>query len=290
MARNPGGAVQPPPIVLGGSTVDTVMVERWSDGIAEIGSDVAAAEVPVSLEYNGISHAVMLASPADLEDFATGFSLTEGIVDHPRDILDLEVIERDEGLQVRITIAAGRFHRLKSRRRSMAGRTGCGLCGTESLAQVFRPIAPVTAQGTVEPLALQRTLEELAGAQTLQRLTGATHAAAWLAGDGGLAAIREDVGRHNALDKLIGGLALSGTDFSAGAVVITSRASSEMVQKAAAVGIGILAAISAPTGLAIRMAEQLNLTLVGFARRDRHVLYAGPHRIAGHTTRQGDHQ
>ena len=229
----------------------------------------------------------MLASPTDIEDFATGFSLTEGIVDHLRHIQDLEVVERDEGLQVRITIAAECFHRLKLRRRSMAGRTGCGLCGTESLSQVFRPIAPVTARSMVAPRDLQQALEDLVASQPLQHLTGATHAAAWLDGAGRLTVLREDVGRHNALDKLIGCLARTGTDFSTGAVVITSRASSEMVQKAAAMGIGVLAAISAPTVLAIRMAEQLNLTLVGFARRNRHVLYAGAQRIAGHSTRQG---
>ena len=280
--------LNPPFVATPGRVAETVMVERWSDGVVETGSDMAAAEIPVSLEYNGISHAVMLASPADLEDFALGFSLSEGIVGHARDIFDLEVIERDEGLQVRMTIAAERFHRLKQRRRSMAGRTGCGLCGTESLTQVFRPIAPVATRTMVEPMALQRALADLVGMQPLQRLTGATHAAAWLDAGGRLAVIREDVGRHNALDKLIGALALARTDFAAGTAVITSRASSEMVQKAAAVGIGILAAISAPTVLAIRMAEHLNLTLIGFARRDRHVLYAGAHRVSGHSQTQGD--
>ena len=288
MARHPGGTVQPRPMAAPGMAADAIMVERWSDGITETASDMAAAERPVSLDYNGISHAVMLASPADMEDFATGFSLTEGIVDHHRQILDLEVVERQEGLQLRITIAAACFHRLKLLRRSMAGRTGCGLCGTESLSQVFRPLAPVTAPAVLVPLALQRALAALVAAQPLQHLTGATHAAAWLDGSGHLTAIREDVGRHNALDKLIGCLAQAEADFSTGTVVITSRASSEMIQKAASMGIGVVAAMGAPTSLAIRMAEHLNLTLLGFTRHNRHVLYTGAHRVAGHAIQPGD--
>ncbi|MDO8607305.1 MAG: formate dehydrogenase accessory sulfurtransferase FdhD [Phaeospirillum sp.] len=280
-------ALPMPPSATRYSAVETVTVRRWRDGLAAVASDVAAAEVPVCLEFNGVSHAVMLASPADLEDFAVGFSLTEGIIDHPRDIHDLEMEERCEGIAVRLSIAAARFHRLKQRRRSMVGRTGCGLCGTESLSQVFRDIAPVTSGAMVEASALQNAFTDLAANQPMQRLTGATHAAAWATPDGALALIREDVGRHNALDKLIGAMALAGMDVGAGAAVVTSRASYEMVQKTAAMGIGILAAISAPTVLAIRMAESLNLTLVGFARHNHHVLYAGPERIGGHVNSEG---
>ncbi|CAA7626268.1 formate dehydrogenase accessory sulfurtransferase FdhD [Magnetospirillum sp. SS-4] len=267
------------PAATGHPSMEAVAVDRWRDGRTETAMDMAAAEVPVSLEYNGISHAVMLASPSDLEDFAIGFSLTEGIVDHPGDILDLEVDERCEGFAVRLTIASARFHRLKQHRRTLAGRTGCGLCGAESLSQVFRDIAPVAATARMKPSALQGAFMDLAANQPLQRLTGATHAAAWAEPDGTVVLIREDVGRHNALDKLVGAMALAGIDAAAGAAMVTSRASYEMVQKAAATGIGILAAISAPTVLAIRMAEALNLTLVGFARRDHHVLYAGRQRI-----------
>ena len=204
---------------------------------------------------------------------------TEGIIDHPGDIHDLELDECRDGITVRLSIASARFHRLKQRRRSMAGRTGCGLCGAESLSQVFRDIAPVASKALVEALALQAAFTDLAANQPMQRLTGATHAAAWAMPDGKLALIREDVGRHNALDKLLGAMASAGLDMGAGAVVVTSRASYEMVQKTAAMGIGILAAISAPTMLAIRMAEALNLTLVGFARHNSHVLYAGADRI-----------
>ncbi|EME68839.1 formate dehydrogenase accessory protein, partial [Paramagnetospirillum caucaseum] len=142
--------------------VETVTVERWRDGAIETADDVAAAEVPVCLEYNGISHAVMLASPADLEDFALGFSLTEGIVDHPRDILDLETEERCEGIAVRLTVTAQRFHRLKERRRSLAGRTGCGLCGTESLSQVFRDIPRLPTTSAMAAPALQEAFQSLA--------------------------------------------------------------------------------------------------------------------------------
>lgn len=259
--------------------LESVTIQRWRNGRFQACTDLAAAEIPVSLEYNGISHAVMLASPTDIEDFATGFSLTEGIIGHPREILDLETEACREGLQVRLTIAAARFDRLKRHRRSLAGRTGCGLCGAESLSQVFRDVAPVTSPVAMAAEVLNAAFAGLEEVQPLQRLTGATHAAAWVEPDGRLAMIREDVGRHNALDKLIGAMALAGIDTAAGAAMVTSRASYEMVQKAAAAGIGILAAISAPTVLAIRMAEALNLTLVGFARRDQHVLYAGPQRI-----------
>lgn len=258
----------------------SVTVRRWTAGEEEEASDLAAAEAPVALEYNGISHAVMLASPRDLEDFALGFSLSEGIVAARDEILDLEVEELAEGVRVAITIPARRFQALKQRRRSLAGRTGCGLCGTESLGHVFRDIRPVTSRVRVAPLALQRAFAAMEEAQPLQQATGATHAAGWMDRQGRLVLVREDVGRHNALDKLIGAMAAAGMDFGAGAALITSRASSEMVQKAAALGIGVLAAISAPTGLAIRMAESLDLTLVGFARRNRHVLYAGAGRIA----------
>jgi FdhD protein len=268
-----------PPSPLRHPTVESVAVHRWKDGRVAAASDMAAAEVPVCLEFNGISHAVMLASPSDLEDFALGFSLTEGIIDHPGDIRDLELEECRDGITVRLSIASARFHRLKQRRRSMTGRTGCGLCGAESLSQVFRDIPPVASTALVGASALQAAFTDLAAHQPMQRLTGATHAAAWAMPDGRLAMIREDVGRHNALDKLMGAMASTGLDMGMGAVVVTSRASYEMVQKTATMGIGILAAISAPTMLAIRMAEALNLTLVGFARHNSHVLYAGADRI-----------
>ncbi|RAU20706.1 sulfurtransferase FdhD [Paramagnetospirillum kuznetsovii] len=262
-----------------GPAVETVRVERWRNGEVVQDHDLAAAEVPICLEFNGVSHAVMLASPTDLEDFALGFSLTEGIIERPRDLLEVEEQATCEGIVLRLTVAAASFHRLKQVRRTMAGRTGCGLCGAENLGQVFRPVPPVRASGTISAPALHAAFRDLGANQPLQRLTGATHAAGWALADGPLALIREDVGRHNALDKLIGALVRAGMDPGHGAAVVTSRASYEMVQKSAAVGIGILAAISAPTALAIRMADSLNVTLVGFARGGGHVLYAGSGRI-----------
>ena len=257
-----------------------IVVERWRHGEAgRAASDDLAAEVPVALEYNGISHAVMLASPDDLEDFALGFSLSEGIVADAGEIYEIEVAPGEIGIQVRMRIASERFAGLKERRRSLAGRTGCGLCGAESLGQVFRPLAPVSSVFRLRSDVLQLALGQMRRHQRLQQATGATHAALWVGADGSILCAREDVGRHNALDKLIGALATEGVDFGDGAVVITSRASYEMVQKAAAVGIGLVAAVSAPTALAVRMAEAFNVTLVGFARPGSHVVYAHPERL-----------
>jgi FdhD protein len=256
-----------------------VTVERWQHGIRSACQDMLAEEVPVVLEYNGIGHAVMLASPSDLEDFALGFSLSEGIIDRPGDLLELEIDPVDGGTRVALRIAGDCFARLKERRRSLAGRTGCGLCGVDSLDQVRRKLTPVAASVTIGGEALQRALRDLEPLQPRQRQTGATHAAAWLAGDGRILCIREDVGRHNALDKLIGALARQDSDFGSGALLITSRASIEMVQKAAAMGIGILAAVSAPTALAVRVAEELQLTLIGFLRPGAYVAYAHAARL-----------
>jgi FdhD protein len=256
-----------------------VAIERWQDGRRTVSEDLVAEEMPVALEYNGIGHAVMLASPADLEDFALGFSLSEGIVDTPEDMLGMEVETLPMGIRLALHVAGGCFARLKERRRNLAGRTGCGLCGVDSLAAVHRPLPPVTAAGRIGQEALQRALAALAPHQPLQRRTGATHAAAWLDARGDILCAREDVGRHNALDKLIGALAQHRTDFGGGAALITSRASVEMVQKAATVGIGILAAVSAPTALAVRLARDLNLTLIGFLRPGGQVAYSHAHRI-----------
>lgn len=254
-------------------------VERWNDGRLEAAQDWVAEEVPVSLEYNGLSHAVMLASPADLEDFAVGFSLTEGLVDSRRDIADIAVEALEQGIRIRLDISGRCFARLKERRRSLAGRTGCGLCGADSLDQVFRPIAPVDACTRFEPGRLAMALNRLSATQRLQGMTGAAHAAGFIDESGELSLSREDVGRHNAADKLVGALALAGIDSGRGAMLVTSRASYEMVQKAAAAGIGLLVAVSAPTALAIRTADRLNVTLVGFARQGRHTVYSHAWRL-----------
>nr|WP_325170092.1 formate dehydrogenase accessory sulfurtransferase FdhD [Noviherbaspirillum pedocola] len=242
--------------------------------------DAVAEEAPVALEYNGISHAVMLATPADLEDFALGFSLSEGILQNPSELYDCEIVESCDGWRVAMTIASERFHGLKERRRNLTGRTGCGLCGAETLAQAIRRPAPTRGHVVFSSESLHAGMRAMAARQRLQRDTGATHAAAWMDADGAIRLVREDVGRHNALDKLIGAMASARMSFTDGAALITSRASYEMVQKAATMGIGLLAAISAPTGLAVRLAEESNVTLVGFVRERGHVVYSGSQRLA----------
>ncbi len=234
----------------------------------------------MALVYNGISHVVMLATPLDLEDFGIGFSLSEGIRRAAGEVHDVEAIAVSEGIEVRMTIASERFAGLKERRRNLAGRTGCGLCGTESLQHAIRDVPRVDEGPKVDPAAVHRAFRGLPKHQRLHALTGAVHAAAWAGTDGSVLIAREDIGRHNALDKLIGAMARKDLAFDDGFAVITSRASSEMVQKASTVGMRLLAAISAPTELAIRLADGANLTLVGFARDGRHVVYAHPERLA----------
>ena len=266
-------------------------VERLQAGRREPHVETLAEELPVALVYNGISHAVILASPADLEDFALGFSLSEGIIDSPDDLLDAEILPADlgesvalagtteRGLSVELKVTLRCFMRLKERRRTLAGRTGCGLCGTESLAEAVRPVGREAACIEIEAAALERAMAALPSHQHLQKATGAAHAAAWCAPDGEVLTLREDVGRHNALDKLIGALARAGTDPASGFVVVTSRASYEMVYKAAHAGFGLLAAVSAPTGLAVRTAEAAGLVLAGFVRGDRAVAYSHTRRL-----------
>jgi len=254
------------------------------DGIATPVDECVAEEVAVALEVNGIAHAVMLATPADLDDFALGFLLSEGIIDSRRDLLDAEAVAVESGIALRVEIVQRCVARLKERKRALAGRTGCGLCGTESIAEAVRPVRRDVARVSIEAAMLTRGMAALASGQALQKATGATHAAAWISLGGSLQAVREDVGRHNALDKLIGCLAKAGFDAATGFVAVTSRASYEMVHKTASAGIGLLAAISAPTGLAVRMAEEAGLTLAGFARGDRFTLYSHPERVVRRPT------
>lgn len=255
-----------------------VQVRRVRAGVLGAASDdTLAEETAVALEYNGISHATLLATPADLEDFARGFSLTEGIVATPAQIRGIDVEPAPEGVVIQVEIATACEVRLKERRRTLAGRTGCGLCGVESLGDVRRVLAPLA---THAPLSLRRLRESLAGMRAGQRLhdaTGATHAAAWFDGEGRLACVREDVGRHNALDKLIG--ATLDAPRAQGHAVVSSRASFEMVQKCVAAGIHTLVAVSAPTALAVRLAEEAGLLLVGFGRGDSATVYTGAGRI-----------
>lgn len=254
-------------------------VQRWQDGVVLQAIDQVAEEVPVAMVYNGISHAVMLATPSGLRQFGLGFSLSEGILHDRSELYDLEIVSRTDGIELQMTIAAERFAALKERRRNLTGRTGCGLCGTESLAQVARHPKRVQTNLRISSEVLHSAFDRMTGSQALQTVTGATHAAAWVLADGSIAHIEEDIGRHNALDKLIGALALNSTLTEQGFAIVTSRASYEMVQKAATAGIGLLAAVSAPTGLAVDMAEESGVTLVGFARKQSHVVYAHPQRI-----------
>lgn len=248
----------------------TKQKEQW---ITETGCDDIAQEQPVALVYNGISHAVMMATPDDLEDFARGFSLSEGIVASGTEIYGIDVEQSQQGWQVHLDIASRRLMDLKARRRTMAGRTGCGLCGTESLSQAIRPVRPVPSSERPEPDVIIAATESLSEYQALKQITGATHAAAWFSKTGVLQAIREDVGRHNALDKLAGHLHKDATVMPSGFIVISSRASYEMVHKAAACGFSTLVAVSAPTALAVDSARQAGLNLIGFARNQRFIAY-----------------
>ena len=250
------------------------------DGAVTESQDWLADEVPVALIFNGISHAVMLATPLELEDFALGFGLTEGLLARADELYGVEVLPDPAGVRIEMEVSSACFARLKDRRRSMAGRTGCGLCGTESLDQVEPPLAPLAPCTTpLSPPAIAAALRALPSHQALQQRTGATHAAAWCSLDGQVRLVREDVGRHNALDKLVGAMVAAGVDARDGFCCITSRASVEMVRKAVAAGITALVAVSAPTARAVATARRAGLALAGFARRDDLVLYAHPDRF-----------
>ena len=254
-------------------------ISRWRDRHWMREQDSLAVEVPVALEFNAVSHAVMLATPCDLESFALGFALSEGIVTSRSEFYHAEIEESELGVTLHCEISGRAFLKLQQRRRNMTGRTGCGLCGVESLEQVFRPLSAVIHGAPVSVPAMRAALKSLATLQPLNRLTGGMHAAAWSAPDGRLQHVCEDVGRHNALDKLIGMMAERGLSFQDGFLLITSRASVEMVQKAATVGIACLIAISAPTALAVSTAQTAGMTLVAFARGEDFVVYAHGDRI-----------
>jgi FdhD protein len=253
----------------------TQTVTALRAGVVEKLPDWVAEEVPVALVFNGISHAVMLASPTALEDFALGFALTEGLLLDPGELYGIEVERDARGITVQLEVAAASEWRLKERRRNLAGRTGCGLCGTESLDQVSRQV-PAAPEVKLSPGVLAKGQRALREWQALQQLTGAAHAAAWCDLEGHIVMLREDIGRHNALDKLVGAMTLAKTDPSTGWILVTSRASFEMVQKAAMAGAGVLAAVSAPTSMAVDLAEACGLALAGFVRGDDFVAYTQP--------------
>jgi FdhD protein len=242
-------------------------------------------ESAVAFTYNGGTYAVMMATPQDLEDFAVGFSLTEGLISAPDDIRELDIVEQaigdhGSGIELRLWLSAPRGAALAERRRHMAGPTGCGLCGIESLAEALRPVPRVDRSfGAFRPDDIVRALAALGPRQDLNRQTRAVHAAAFWRSDLGLVAVREDVGRHNALDKLCGALARARVAGSSGMVLLTSRVSVEMVQKTAALGAPLIVAVSAPTALAIRTAEAAGITLIAIARDDGFEIFTHPHRI-----------
>ncbi|MCZ8177770.1 MAG: formate dehydrogenase accessory sulfurtransferase FdhD [Rhizobium sp.] len=264
-----------------GSTARIVGGLKASHGRVSSSSRLVPEEVPIAFSYAGSTHAVMMATPDDLEDFAVGFSLAEGIIEGAEDVLAIDAIEAGEGIDVQVTLKEMTAEALVARRRRMAGPVGCGLCGIESIEQANRAVRPVPASPlcvTAQNIAC--AMSQLNVAQDLNRQTRAVHAAGFFMPTEGLVAVREDVGRHNALDKLVGAVLLGGWNPALGAVVVTSRLSVEMVQKTAALGAPMLIAISAPTALAIRTAAQAGITLIGIARDEDFEIFTRPDRVA----------
>ncbi|KJS15202.1 MAG: formate dehydrogenase [Hoeflea sp. BRH_c9] len=236
-------------------------------GVATPGSRALPEEVPVALSFGGTTQAVMMATPADLEDFGVGFALSEAIARSPADIVSLEIVEADQGFDIQMRLADDVQSALASRRRKMAGPVGCGLCGIESIEEALRTLPDRKAVELVfSPDDVREAVRSLSIHQKLRAETGAVHAAGFYHPGRGMECVREDVGRHNALDKLIGAMARAGLEAGDGAIIITSRVSVDMVQKAVIAGTGLLIAVSAPTALAVRTAEAAGLTLVGIAR------------------------
>ena len=250
---------------------------RQRRDISTAETDWLAQEVPIALVYNGISHVVMMATPNDLEAFALGFSLSEGIIDKPDEIFGMDVVPGCNGIEVQIELSSRRFMALKEQRRAMAGRTGCGVCGVEQLDQIGKPLQPLPFTQTFDLANLDVGLGQLRDYQPIGNLTGCTHAAAWMSPQGELLGGCEDVGRHVALDKLLGHR--SQKPWQQGAVLVSSRASYEMVQKSAMCGVEILFAVSAATQLAVEVAERCNLTLIGFSKPGRATVYSHPQRL-----------
>jgi len=259
--------------------VRTVGRSAWRGGTLEVGERAIPEETAVAFTFNGSSYAVMMATPRDLEDFAVGFSLTEGVIDAASNIESLEVIEQDIGVELRMRLEEPYASRFVERRRYLAGPTGCGLCGIESLDEAMRTPSIVSDDVRFAPGDIMQALDILTRAQALHKQTFAVHGAAFVDPVKGLVALREDVGRHNALDKLAGALARAGRTGAGGIGIVTSRLSIEMIQKAAAIHIPVLVAVSAPTALAVRMADEAGITLVAVARRDGFEIFTHPHRV-----------
>lgn len=247
---------------------------RLQGDASQAGEAVVAEEVPIAFIYNGRPHLVMMGTPADLEDFAVGLSLTEEIINDPGEITRLDVVRHAQGIELHLDIPGDAAERVADRGRRLVGRTGCGLCGVESIQEAVRETRSVTPLAVIPVEALWRAEAALPALQRWNQETGSLHAAAWVTMDGTLEIVREDVGRHNALDKVIGALRRSGRKAGDGFVMVTSRASYEMVQKATVAGVALLAAVSRPTGLAIRLAQASGLTLVALLRGRTANVYA----------------
>lgn len=256
-------------------------VVEYRTGRRQDGSRALAVEAPVNLVYGSVPHAVMMATPGDLEDFAYGFSLTEGIVEEGGEIRDVRVEPAQDGLRLLVELAPGRLREHLARKRAISGRTGCGVCGIEDIASLPRAALRPAPVLRLSVPAIARALAALDKAQRLGAETRAVHAAAWADREGNLIVLREDVGRHNALDKLIGALMRAGTDPARGFLIITSRCSFEMVEKAARLGAGVIVAISAPTSLALDRAREHGLTLCAIARSDSLTVFTGGERLTG---------
>jgi FdhD protein len=255
--------------------------DRLSDAAVHHESAAVAAEIPVALVYNGRPHAVMMCTPADLEDFGYGFTVSEEIA-RAEDISRLDVVRYSHGIELQIEIPGDAAEKLSERSRAIAGRTGCGLCGVEVIQDALREVRPIRSATLVMREALWRASESLNEMQPMNRETNAIHAAAWASPHGELKVVREDVGRHNALDKVIGALRREKIDASRGFVVVTSRASYELVQKAAVADIPLLAAVSRPTALAVQLAQTAGITLVGLLRGRSGNVYTHKERITDH--------
>jgi len=269
----------PPRKGRGLAVASTLRRIAWRDGGVEQGIRAVPEETPVALTYNRAALAVMLATPADLEDFALGFSLTEGIVERAEQLEELEVVPAGDGVELRMWLADERVPVAEARRRRLAGPSGCGLCGIESLADAVRTPPPVTANIRFAASDVAAAMAALPAAQRLNQATHAVHAAGFWMPARGMVAVREDVGRHNALDKLAGALARQHLAASGGLVLLSSRLSVELVQKAAAIGAPVLAAVSAPTALAVRVAEAAGITLIGVTRQDGFEVFTHAERI-----------
>lgn len=258
----------------------TTRIARRATGTASAPRSVPE-ETPVALSYGGTTHAVMMASPADLDDFAHGFTLTEGIIARPEEIEAIDIEEAGAGIDIQIRLRDVANTRFEARRRRLAGPVGCGLCGIESIDEAMRAIPSIgQSKLTLSPAYIVQAVKHLSKQQPFHAETGAVHAAGFYQPGKGIVAAREDVGRHNALDKLAGALAKAGIDGSSGAVVVTSRVSVEMVQKTAAIGSPVIIAVSAPTALAVRTAEAAGMTLVALVRGDEFDIFTHPQRVA----------